>query len=390
MSLGTKRRVMIVAAEASSSLFARRLIEEWKRRGHEVEAFGVGDQALEDLGFERIGKSEEMAVVGASEILEHWSKLKAVFWKLVETAQERKPDLVILMDYPEFNLYLSRKLAPFNLNVVYYVSPSVWAWRQGRVKTIRRFCRKCFVIFPFEVSFYEKHGVPVEFIGHPILDELAERFVDPEMRELERSRRGIRSDEIVLGLMPGSRRTELKHHLQLQLEVARGLVQKNPKLRVLLLVAPTGSVEAMKEMLGDLRFPIQILKEEPFLMIHLCDLMLVKSGTGTLQVALMKIPMVAMYKMTTFTYLFAKTFVHGVKFFSLPNLILGREVIPERWQGNASVQQLQADLQNLIDNPEARQKMVSGLTEVIQHLGTQGATRRLADSLETYFPRGGV
>lgn len=379
------RKVMIVAAEASSSLFAQRLLQEWKNRGQQVQAFGVGSQDLEDLGFERIGKSEEMAVVGASEIIEHWGKLKAVFWNLVHEAEKRKPDVVILMDYPEFNLYLARKLAPLNLNIVYYVSPQVWAWRKGRVKTIKRFCRKCFVIFPFEVPFYQQHQVPVQFVGHPILDEIAEKYFDPAQRELERSRRGIRSDEVLLGLMPGSRRIEIREHFQLQLQVARRLVAERPNLRVLVLVAPTVDLAKIQEHLEDVKFPVQVLKEDPFFMIHLCDLVLVTSGTATLQVALMHKPMVAMYRMSTWTYWFAKTFIRGVRHFSLPNLILGREVIPERWQKMANEERLTQDLRDILDRSEYRQDMIRNLQSIEALLGDRGASRRVADALEEYF-----
>lgn len=213
--------VMIVAAEASSAAFAIRLLESWKKHGRNIHAFGVGSQDMENLGFERLGKSEEMAVVGAAEIISQFRLLKSVFDRLVEEAARRRPRVVIVMDYPEFNLMLSKKLHALGIPVVYYISPQIWAWRQGRVKTIRKYCRKVFLLFPFEKKFYDAHQVSSEFVGHPVLDELDPKLFDEEHRLNSRRRCGIQDSDIVLGLMPGSRRMELKQHMAIQLEVAR-------------------------------------------------------------------------------------------------------------------------------------------------------------------------
>lgn len=404
-----QNQVMIVAAEASSGLFAQRLIEFWQKEKRDLHAFGVGTDAMEAIGFERLGRSEEMAVVGASEILEHWDRLKAVFNKLVAEAQLRRPRVVVLMDYPEFNLMLAKKLHALGLNVVYYISPQVWAWRRGRVKTIRKYCKKCLVIFPFEVPFYERHQVPVEFVGHPILDEMPEHtpvgqgqspltpgqsplgsgFGERSVTAREgRARRGVGDTDIVLGLMPGSRRIEIRHHLPVQLEVARNLTLKYPNLRVFLLVAPTVESSLMQDYLNEVRFPVTLVKASPFEMIDLTDLVLAKSGTTTLQVALLKKPMIIMFIMTRFTYWFARLMVHGVKFFGLPNLIMNRQIVPERWQSSANVDTLTKDLEKIIEDSDYRGKMIHDLSLLEATLGRRGATTRVARVLDEYLKTG--
>jgi lipid-A-disaccharide synthase len=378
-------QVMIVAAEASSSLFALRLLEHWKKEKRQIHAFGVGSLDMEKAGFERLGKSEEMAVVGAAEIAEHFGKLKAVFNSLVAEAAKRRPKVVVVMDYPEFNLMLSKKLHALGIPVVYYVSPQVWAWRKGRVQTIKKYCRKVLVIFNFEVPFYQEKAVPVEFVGHPILDELDPKFFDPSYRRHRRNSCGIQDSDIVIGLMPGSRRLELKMHLQIQLEVARKLYHDNKNIKVLLMCAPTVDLENLKDQLGDLRYPLIVQKDDPYEMMNLADYVLAASGTATLMVGLMEKPMVIMYRMKWLTGVLAKLVVRGVKFFGLPNLILGREVVPECFQGEASAENLYLKMKRYLDDQAFTADVRSELAKLQHLLGDRGATARVAKALDEFF-----
>jgi lipid-A-disaccharide synthase len=381
-------QVMFVAAEASSVTYAQRILETWKKQGRNVHAFGVGSQEMENLGFERLGKSEEMAIVGAVEIINNYTMLKSVFDRLVEEAEKRRPKVVVVMDYPEFNLMLAKKLHAMGIPVVYYISPQVWAWRKGRVKTIKKYCKKVFVLFPFEVPFYEEHGVPCDFVGHPLLDELDERLIDDkEYLKNHRNQCGIRDDEIVLGLMPGSRRSELKMHLQIQLDAARILAKKYPNLKVVILTAPTFSKEHMQDLLEDFRLPYILLKDEPFRMIHLVDMMLVASGTATLQVGLLKKPMVIMYRMKWLTGVFAKLVVHGTKYFGLVNLILNKEAVPERFQSDVTPEKIAALLERYITEPEYKAQVVADLGSLISYLGDKGATQRVVKALDEYLTK---
>lgn len=379
-------QVLMVAAEASSVTYAQRILESWKRDGRKVQAFGVGSQEMENLGFERIGKSEEMAVVGFAEIVAHYSDLKKVFNDLVSEAEKRRPKVAIVMDYPEFNLRLAKELHALGIPVVYYISPQVWAWRKGRVKTIKKYCQKVFVLFPFEVPFYQEHGVPCEFVGHPLLDEIEDRLVDdPQYLKLHRNQIGLSDKDIVLGLMPGSRRSELAQHFHMQLDTARILAKKNPNLKIVILTAPNFSKDYLQEYLEDFRLPYIMLKDESFRMIHVVDIMLVASGTATLQVGLMKKPMVIMYRMKWLTGVIAKLIVRGTKYFGLVNLILGKEAVPERFQAQANPEHLASLVQKFIDDTAYRNQVVADLQAVRQHLGDKGATRRVVKALDEYL-----
>jgi lipid-A-disaccharide synthase len=381
-------QVLFVAAEASSVTYAQRILETWKKQGRKVHAFGVGSQEMEDIGFERLGKSEEMAVVGVSEIIAHYSELKAVFNNLVEQAAIRKPKVAIVMDYPEFNLMLAKKLHALGIPVVYYISPQVWAWRKGRVKTIKKYCQKVFTLFPFELPFYQEHGVPVEFVGHPLLDEMDDRLLnDVAYRKNHRNQCGIRDDEIVLGLMPGSRRLELKQHFQIQLDTARIMSKKYPNLKIVILTAPTFSKEKMLDYLEDFRLPYVLLKDEPFRMIHLVDMMLVASGTATLQVALLQKPMVIMYRMKWFTGVLAKLIVRGTKYFGLVNLILDRMAVPENFQSEVTPENLAKQLSRYIEEPAYKQQVIADLISVRTYLGDKGATQRVVKALDEYLTK---
>lgn len=375
--------VMFVAAEASSAHYALKILQEWKNKGLKVHSWGVGSNDMEKMGFERIGKAEEMAVVGASEIIAQYSNLKAVFDRLVEEAAKRRPQVVVVMDYPEFNLMLSKKLHALGLKVVYYISPHVWAWRKGRVKTIKKYCDKVLLLFPFEPTFYDSHKVANEFVGHPLLDEIDDKFFDPNYKKLHRNKTGIQDDEIVLGLMPGSRRLELKNHLPQQLRVAGQLLRKHPKLKLVILCAPTIEKEQILAYMEDFRFPFQLLKTDPFEMIHLVDVMLAASGTATLQVGLLEKPMVIMYRMSMMTAIFAKLVVRG--YFGLVNLILGEEVVPERFQWQATDEELFKHLDRWISQPETQIPVIEKLKQLKTKLGNKGANARVAKILERYF-----
>ncbi|MES3038725.1 MAG: lipid-A-disaccharide synthase [Bdellovibrionota bacterium] len=382
----TKPRVMIIAAEASSSHYALRLLKEWKSQGLDVEAFGVGSKDMENIGFRRLGKSEEMAIVGAAEIISQLGFLKSVMDQLVEEAVKLHPQVTILMDYPEFNLLLARKLRARGLRSVYYISPQIWAWRQGRVETIKKFCDKVFLLFPFEKHFYEKHSVPLEFVGHPLLDEMDEKYFDPKYLQTRRAQYGFTDSDIVLGLMPGSRRLELKQHFEIQLETARRLIKKFPQIRIVILCAPTFEKEELHAYLEDFKSPYVLLRDDPFSMIHIVDLMLVASGTATLQVGLLQKPMIIMYRMKWLTSVFASLFVRGAKFFGLVNLILDREVAPEKYQAQANPEVLENELSKLITDENYRFRMIKELGELRFKLGDRGATRRVAESIrKTYF-----
>ncbi len=379
-------QVLIVAAEASSALYAKRLLQLWKSQERNIQAFGIGSREMEAEGFEIVARSEDLAVVGIQEVIAHWGEIKGAFHGLLRAAQSRQPKVALLLDYPDFNLRLAKKLKGLGIPVVYYISPQLWAWRSSRVKTVKSFVDKMLVLFPFEVDFYRRHGVEVEFVGHPLLDELDERYFSEEDFHFRRSRYGIRPGDKLLGLMPGSRKSELKHHLQVQLETARQLVQEQPRLKVALLVAPGLDMEFVRSLLPDrLTYSLILTQAEPFDMIHLCDALVCASGTATLMVGLMQKPMVVMYKMNPLSAFLAKRFVRSTQHFAMVNLILNDRVVPELFQEQAEPEKLASELKPQLFDEVRASRLKSQLGALRGALGEQGATQRVDRALDPYL-----
>ncbi|MDX9730549.1 MAG: lipid-A-disaccharide synthase [Bdellovibrionales bacterium] len=378
-------RALIVAGEASSSLYAQRLIELWKSQGKEYDLFGIGSREMEALGFRRLGKSEELAVVGLQEVIRHFPLIRRTYKDLLAECDREKPDFALLLDYPDFNLRLAADLKKRGIKVVYYISPQVWAWRKGRVKQIRKIVDEMLVLFPFEETFYRERGVEATFVGHPLLDELKRRpSLSNEERLTRRRRFGIQDHELILGLMPGSRESELKNHLTEQLEAAELLTRRYQSVRPVLLCAPTIERERLQFEASRLSVTIQIIKEEPLDMIELSDIVLVASGTATLMVGLMMKPMVIMYRMNAVTAWLAKRLVKDTKYFGMANLILGREVARELFQEEASPAGMATELEKLLSD-DVRATKVRELSELRERLGSAGATERVAERLAKYF-----
>ncbi|MCB0364746.1 MAG: lipid-A-disaccharide synthase [Bdellovibrionaceae bacterium] len=380
-----KPKILIVAAEASSALYAKRLLELWKSQGKEVEAFGVGTRAMEEMGFECLGRSEEMAVVGFQEVISHWGLISGVFHQLLDEADKRKPQVALLLDYPDFNLRLAAKLKKKGIPVVYYISPQVWAWRQGRVKKIKACVDRMLVVFPFEKDFYDQHKVSCSFVGHPLLDELSDSLFDRAELDKERSKYGIGPEEVLVALMPGSRNSEINHHLATQLAAAERLRLQHKDVKVALLVAPTLDKDQLQAKLGELKFPLILMQKDPMEMVKLADVVLAASGTATLLVGLLEKPMVIMYKMNALTAYLARKFVRNTPFFGMINLVLGREVCREFFQEQATAENLADALGELVASKSKRVQVSEDLKGAKTHLGEKGATSRVAHELEDFI-----
>jgi lipid-A-disaccharide synthase len=373
--------VMMIAAEASSASYAVRLLAEMQKLNPILKAFGVGNLQMQKMGFERIGNSEDMAVMGIVEIAGQYTKLKNIFNNLVAEAEKRRPDLIVIMDYPEFNLMLAKKLKVLGLKVVYYVTPQIWAWRTHRVFKIKKFCDHVITLFPFELDFYKKYQVSAKFFGHPILEEIAPEFLDSKQINWVRTKCGVSDKDFLFGIMPGSRKSELKLNFPVQLEVAKKIVAAFPNVKIMVLVAPTLDTESVKQFLNDIRFPIIVQKDNPSKMISMCDFVLATSGTATLLVALLEKPMVIMYKMKAFTALIARMLITKVKYFGLPNLILQQEVVPEKFQNQASVEELVKICSRYIADSNLRHQMITQLKLIKDKLGQSGASAKVAAHL---------
>ncbi|MCB9073081.1 MAG: lipid-A-disaccharide synthase [Bdellovibrionaceae bacterium] len=382
--MSTQKKILIVAAEASSAAYASWLLKSWKSSNLPIHAFGIGSREMESLGFEIIGRSEELAVVGLQEIIAHWGDIKGAFHRLIDKAEEYQPDLVLLMDYPEFNLRLAQKLKSKGFRIAYYISPQIWAWRTYRVHKIKRLVDHMFVIFPFEDSFYKKHGVPSTFVGHPLLDLMETSLPTDEVVQETRDNlfKEHTNKNKILGLMPGSRRSELKHNLQTQIASAVEVVSKDSSILPVVFVAPSLDMDFVKSLCATYSFQGAFLQEDPFKMIRTADVILCASGTATLMVGLCRRPMVIMYKMNKMSGFLARFLVRHISFFGMVNLIMEKEIVPERFQQMANPQELAKLLLDLFHNKNGqRDIMLKEYDHLREKLGSRGGLDRLSQGI---------
>lgn len=367
--------ILIVAAEASSCMYAKLFMERWKSFSPSTQFYGVGDQQMQSEGMDCTGLAEELAVVGLQEVISHWSEIKIAYKGILEKAKKNPPRFALLLDYPGFNLRLAKDLKELGIPVVYYISPQLWAWKKGRVHKVKKYVDDMMVVFPFEVDFYRQYGIEAHFVGHPLVE-----VVDAELAKRAEST----NVKPVLGLMPGSRKSEIKFNLATQLKTAQRMAKTND-LSLKLLVAPTLNLDFVKSAGGSLLNGVTLVQESPSTMIQNCDLILAASGTATLQVALCEKPMVVMYRMNAVTAFLARLLVRSVDAFCIVNLIAKKKIVPEFFQDEANPEDLSTELLEILDDPLYRNEMLSQLKEVKTGLGHGGATENLVNYLKDKY-----
>lgn len=359
---------MIIAGEASGDLHAAKLVHAVKSRDPAIEFYGIGGQDMREAGVEVMVDAAELAVVGLVEI---WAHRKVIFGALDlmrESIRRQPPDLLILVDYPEFNLRLAKTAKEHKVKVLYYISPQVWAWRQHRVKKIRQRVDMMAVVFPFEESFYQEHKVPVEFVGHPLVDEVA-ASAD---RESLLHEFGLDPDKPVIGLFPGSRRSEIKRLLGTILQSAACLRQQHPQAQFLLPLAPglkTSDIQAYIDTQPELE--VKVIPDRAYDVMHACDLIVTVSGTVTLEIALIGTPLIIINKVAWLTYLLVHRMLK-VKHIGLCNIVADKRIAPELIQHDATADKICRLMNELLSHPEQRERMKHELARIENLLGKKG------------------
>ncbi|MCL2458032.1 MAG: lipid-A-disaccharide synthase [Desulfobulbus sp.] len=371
------REVMIVAGEASGDLHGARLVQALQALDPCLRFCGMGGQELRAAGVELLADAAKLAVVGAVEVLSHLGDILRARRALIERMRARRPALLILIDYPDFNFLLARKAKQLGIPIFYYISPQLWAWRSGRIRTIKRLVDRMAVILPFEPSFYARHGVQVDFVGHPLLDS-----VKPGLSpDAFKSQHAIEPNRTLVGLLPGSRRKEIAALLPVFLDAA-GLVARDlPRVTFLLPQAPTINRDLLDQYglaAWQERLDIRVVSEGRYAMMAACDAAMAASGTVVLELGILGVPTVAAYRMSPHTYWLGRLLIRGVRFFSLINLIADREVIPELLQNAANPEQIARATLTMLQDEEKRQATLAGLAEVRRRLGGPGASQRAA------------
>jgi lipid-A-disaccharide synthase len=370
--------LLLSAGEASGDMYAARLATALKQR-LDVAIFGMGGPQMRAAGVEIITDYSEVSVVGITEVLKRLPSLFRAMKRLVDEAERRRPPLAVLTDFPGFHLRLARKLRPRGIRNVYYICPQFWAWRPWRVNLVRRRFAQALCIFPFEAEFYANAGVPVKFIGHPLVGN-----VKPTMtRELFCKKYGLEERSKILTILPGSRRGEIAHHVPVLIEALAEIRQRLPPPEIVVAVAPGLDVPQLEA-----SFPsdwhVRFIKDDTYNALAAADLAIVSSGTATVETALLGTPMIVVYRLSPLTARLAKPLVR-TKFFSMVNLIAGRAIVPELIQDDFTPQRVAAEAEKLLSASEEGksrvEEMTRGLEEVRKLLGPPGAVDRAADEI---------
>ncbi len=364
------RTVMIVAGEASGDLHGATLLRALRQRDPALRAFGIGGEHLVAQGLEVLVPTRDVATMGVTETLGSWKRVWRAYRRTRQALRERRPHLVILIDYPEFNLRLAGYAKQLGLKVFYYISPQVWAWRRGRVRLMRRVIDRLAVVFPFEEELYNDGSSQFAFfVGHPLID-----LVQPTRAASEtRQRYGLDVDRPLLVLLPGSRPKELRMLLDSAVATARVLAGRG--WQSALALAPTldrsDLAEAVREEVLD---GIPVVQGDTYNLVHAADVALVASGTATLETALLGKPMVIVYRVSRLTYALGRMLVR-VDHIGMPNLILGRRVAAEFLQGDVQPSTLVPAIEEAWS---ARERFAQAWSELRQRLGAPGAAGRAA------------
>ncbi len=373
---------MIVSGEVSGDMHGARVLHALQQRLPDLQAYGMGGEALRQAGMEILVDAADMAVVGIMEVLAHLGAIFSAQNVLHQALKDRRPQLLILIDYPDFNLMLAKKARRLNIPVFYYISPQVWAWRSGRVKKIRRLVDQMAVILPFEKDFYGRHGLAVNYVGHPLADHVKA----PLGKEAFLAKHGIAASKNIVGIMPGSRRKEIATMLPIFLQAASRLQEVHPETTFLLPLAPTLSREDLETHgLNDYALDIHVVEGDRYDLMAACDLVMAASGTVTLELALLQIPMLVSYRLSAMTYFLGRRFIK-VDFASLVNLVAGEAVVPELLQDEATAENIATSLQQLWPGSQAHAVMTTKLAEVKDALGQGGAADNVAQLAMKFFP----
>jgi len=373
--MSERRTVLLVAGEASGDLHGAMLVEALRRLDPQIDVWGVGGTRLRAAGMNILVDTATVATMGFVEVLGSAGRFLRMYRLLVQFLERRRPSLVVLIDYPEFNLLVAKRARALGIPVFYYIGPQVWAWRRGRVPKIAARVDRMAVVFPFESEIYGDLSTPngerrplAEFVGHPLLDLVRATRRSDETR----ARYGIDVQRPLLAILPGSRRKEIRYLLAPSLHAARLLHEEGWQAAVAL--ASTLSRADLMEALagGVVEFPIA--EDDTYNLVHAADAVLVASGTATLETALLQRPMVIMYRVSPLTYALARRLV-SVEHIGMPNIILGRGVFPELIQSDVTPAALAAAVRDVYAR---REELAGDLAEIRGRLGRPGAAERAA------------
>lgn len=362
----TKKKILIVAGEASSDLHAANLIKDVKTLLPSVEFFGLGGDRMQREGAKLYANIVDLAVVGFVDVLRNIGKFKSIFNRVVKEADNLNPDLAVLIDYPGFNLRLAAELKKRDIPVVYYISPQIWAWGKNRIGIIKKLVKRMLVIFKFEQELYKEKGIPVDFVGHPYLDIVrADSGLD------------LPPGKLTFALLPGSRKGEVRQILPVMIESAKLIQESIPNSQFLILRSSSVRKELFDNILAGYKLPVSIINDNTYEGLASCDFALVASGSATLECAILNKPFVIIYKVSWLNWLFLRAIIK-LPYIGLVNIISGKKIIEEFIQYRAKPQAIATYITEILNNPRRITALKDGLSKIRYLLGEKGASKRAA------------
>lgn len=369
-------KIMVVAGEVSGDMHAARVVQELKKERPDLEFFGMGSDELGKQGVEILFDPTQISTIGFVEALKHLRKFYKLLDMLSREIDRRKPDLLFLVDYSGFNMKMAKIGRQKGVPVVNYFSPSAWVWGEWRAKRMAKYGARIAAVFPMEVDIYQKHGADLTFVGHPLLD-----MVEPEMDRQEfYDYLDLEDEESFIGLLPGSRPGEIESLLPTMVDAARLIYQQFPEMNFILPLASDRFREMVNEIIEDSKgeVPIKIITGHAYEVMDNSELILAASGTATLEAACLKTPMVIGYQTSLSTYYLGKLLTK-IDYIGLPNIIMGKEVVPEFLQKEVTGQNLAEAVLKILKDEDRLEEMKEELARVRKALGEAGAVKRVAN-----------
>jgi lipid-A-disaccharide synthase len=374
--MDTPKHIVVITGEASGEAHATRVIQALQQQQPDIHLSGIGGAKMRAAGVNLIADFSELAVMGLVEVLKRYRVIKKIFNKVVDHLKQQQPDLLVLVDYPGFNLKLAKQAKKLGIPVVYYISPKVWAWREGRVKTIKRYVDHMAVLFPFEVPIYENVGVPVTCVGHPLVDAVRTDLTIEQAKQYF----GFDAKNKVLGLFPGSRNSEVNALLPIMLEAAERIKQRHPDVIVVLPLAPGLNRDTLVPLLANSSIQVELVEGEFYTLTKACDAIVAASGTVTLEIALLGVPHFLVYRVAPLSYSILKRLVR-VPYVGLCNIVTKQNIVKEVLQNDVTAERLDQELSQLLMNDTAKQKASEIQQQVLEALGPAGAAENTANLL---------
>jgi lipid-A-disaccharide synthase len=375
-----KLKLMIIAGEASGDLQAANLLKSLKSINPSIEAFGMGGKKMSSEGAEIIYDVTELAVVGFFEVLKYLGTFKKIFEKLAGLLETRKPDAVILVDYPGFNLRFAKTAKEKNIPVIYYISPQIWAWGENRIHEIKKCVDKMIVIFGFEENIYKEAGVKVSFVGHPFLDIVKPVWKKDETIKISH----LKHDSIKIALMPGSRKKEVEKHLPSMLRACEIIKNKIPSAEFIISRIKELDQNLYNKIIKRSAIKPHSLDNKPYEVMDIADLVIVSSGSATLEIAIMEKPMVIIYKTSFLTWLLAKNLIK-IPDIGLVNIVAGKRIVPELMQFDATPKNMAKEALDILNNHKRIHEIKEALRKVKSKLGETGASSRAAHAIYKFL-----